>query len=124
MHFAQLGLTIEGVGVDVDLAIQAVQVALRGDHQRVDLQQREVAVEEHLAQTHEDLGELFDLIADQTQLEGQLAGLIGLRANQRIQGGLVDQMGVSWAIFSMSTPPSVEAMKTTRREPRSTTAPR
>ena len=32
--------------------------------------------------------------------------------------------GVSWATFSISTPPSVEAMNTMRRELRSTTAPR
>ncbi len=91
MHLAQLGLTVQGVGVDVDLAVQAVQVALGGDHQRVDFQQGEVAVQEHLAQTHEDLGELLDLLTDQTQFEGQLAGLIRLRAYQRIDGGFVNQ---------------------------------
>jgi hypothetical protein len=50
VHLAQLGLAVQGVAVDVDLGVQAVQVAGGGDHQRVDLRAgRKVIVQEHLA---------------------------------------------------------------------------
>ncbi|MDR6358060.1 hypothetical protein Q3H58_004731 [Pseudomonas psychrotolerans] len=85
---AQLGLTVDGVAVDVDLGIQAVQVAVLLDHQRVHFQQRQVVVLEQLGQTDEDLGELLDLVTFQAQLESQVAALVGLSAHQRIDGGL------------------------------------
>ena len=93
VHGAQLGLTVHGVGVDVDLGVQAVQVAVLLDHQRVHFQQGQVVVLEQLGQAHEDVGELLDLVALQAQLEGQLAALVRLCANQRVDGGLEDLLG-------------------------------
>ncbi|MNQ24133.1 hypothetical protein D3C85_373180 [compost metagenome] len=88
VHGTQLRLAVQGVAVDVDLGIQAMQVAVGLDHQRVDFQQGQVVVLEQLGQTDEDVGELLDLIAFQTQLESQLAALERLCADQRIDGGL------------------------------------
>ncbi|MCY1363620.1 hypothetical protein D9M69_503880 [compost metagenome] len=93
MHGAQLGLTEHGVAVDVDLGVQAVQVAVGLDHQRVHFQQGQVVVLEQLGQANEDVGELLDLVALQAQLERQLTALVGLCANQRINGGLEDLLG-------------------------------
>ncbi len=86
----QLGLTVHGVGVDVDLGIEAVQVAIGLDHQRVHFQQRQVVILEQLGQAYEDLGELLNLLAFQAQLECQLATLERLCADQWVDGGLED----------------------------------
>ncbi|MCY1228304.1 hypothetical protein D9M72_406100 [compost metagenome] len=93
VHGAQLGLTVQGVAVDIDLGVQAVQVAVGLDDQRVHFQQGQVVVLEQLGQVHEDVGELLDLITLQTQLESQLAALEGLSADQRVDGGLEDLLG-------------------------------
>ncbi len=90
MHGAQLGLTVHGVAVDVDLGVQAMQVAVFLDHQRIDFQQRQVVVGEQLAKAYENVGELLDLVAFEAQLECQLTTLIGLRANQRVDGSFQD----------------------------------
>src|SRR5690606_36067852 len=79
--------------VDVDLGIQAVQVAFFGDHQGVDLQQSQIVVLEQFSQAQEDLGELLDLVTFQTQLECQIARLERLRTNQRIDGGFQNLLG-------------------------------
>ncbi len=93
VHGAQLGLTVHGVAVDVDLGIQAVQVAVFLDHQRVDFQQRQVVVGKQFAQAYEDVGELLDLVAFQAQLERQLTALVRLRADQRVDGGFQNFLG-------------------------------
>ncbi len=86
----QLRLTVHGVGIDVDLGIEAVQVAVGLDHQRVHFQQGQVVILEQLGQAHEDLGELLNLLAFQTQLERQLTTLERLSADQWIDSGLED----------------------------------
>src|SRR5690606_2501031 len=93
VHGAQLGLTIQGVGVDVDLGIQAVQVAIGLDDQRVDFQQGQIVVGEQFAQADEDVGELLDLVAFQAQFEGQVTTLVRLRAYQGVDGGFQDLLG-------------------------------
>ncbi|KAF1856457.1 hypothetical protein Lal_00048580, partial [Lupinus albus] len=93
VHGAQLGLAVHGVAVDVDLGVQAVQVAVGLDHQRVHFQQGQVVILEQLGQVHEDVGELLDLVALQAQLEGQFTTLVGLSADQRVDGGLEDLLG-------------------------------
>ncbi len=93
MHRAQLGLTVHGVAVDVDLGIQAVQVAVFFDDQRVDFQQRQIVVGKQFAQAYEDVGELLDLVTFQAQLESQVTALVRLRANQRVDSGFEDLFG-------------------------------
>ncbi len=79
--------------VHVDLGVQAVQVALVGDHQRVHFDQRQILLFEQLRQAHENFRELVDLLAFQTQLERDLAGLIGLRADQRVDDRFENFLG-------------------------------
>jgi len=92
-HVAQLRLAIDGVAVDVDLGVQAVQIAVGLDHQRVHFQQGQVIVLEQLGEADEDVYELLDLVTLEAQLERQFARLEGLRAYQRIDGGLEDLLG-------------------------------
>src|SRR5690606_13312271 len=61
--------------------------------QRVDLQQRQVALDEQLGQLQEDVRELLDLVTSQAQFKGQLAALVGQRAAQRVDGGLQNFLG-------------------------------
>src|SRR5690606_7026178 len=75
------------------LGIQAVQVAVLLDHQRVDLEQGQVVVLEQLGEANEDVGELLDLVALQAELESQLAALVRLGADQRVDGGLENLLG-------------------------------
>ena len=69
MESFQLGLTVHGVSVDVDFCIEAVQIAVSLDNQRVHFQQGQIVILEQLGQTDEDLGELSNLLAFQTQLK-------------------------------------------------------
>jgi hypothetical protein len=72
-----------------------VQIAVSLDHQRVHFQQGQIVILEQLGQTYEDLGELGNLLAFQTQLECQLATLERLSANQWIDSGFQNFSGVS-----------------------------
>nr|GME07389.1 Uncharacterised protein [Ipomoea batatas] len=69
-HFTQLWLTEQGIAIGTQFAIQTDQVALLGDHQRVDLNHRQIALQEHGGQTHENFGELADLLTGQAQFKG------------------------------------------------------
>ena len=93
MEGLQLWLTVHGVGIDVDLGIEAVQVAVGLDDQRVHFQQGQIVILEQLGQANEDLGELLNLLAFQTQLERQFTTLERLSADQRIDGSLEDLLG-------------------------------
>ncbi len=93
----QLRLTVHGVGVDVDLGVEAMQIAVSLDHQRVHFQQSQVVILEQLGQANEDLGELSNLLAFQTQLECQLATLEWLSANQWIDSGFQNFL---WGVVS------------------------
>ena len=84
MHLVDLLLAVQRVTVNTNLGVQAVQITGRRDHQRVDLDQCQIALFEQLGQANEDPGELSDLLAFETQLERQLAALVWLRADQRI----------------------------------------
>ena len=91
-HFAQIRLAEQRVAVSAQLAVEADQIALGRDHQRVDLDQRQIALQENGRQTHEDLGELLNQLAFQTQFERQLATLVRHWACQRIDSHFVDQV--------------------------------
>ncbi|MNZ97701.1 hypothetical protein D3C78_1169540 [compost metagenome] len=91
-HFAQVRLAEQRVTVSAQFAVEADQIALRGNNQRVDFDQRQIALEENLRQAHEDLGELLNQFAFQTQFERQLATLIWHWTCQRIDSHFVDQM--------------------------------
>ena len=93
----QLSLTVHGVCVDVDFCIEAVQIAVSLDNQRVHFQQGQIVILEQFGQTYEDLGELSNLLAFQTQLESQLATLEWLSANQWIDSSF---QNFFWSVVS------------------------
>src|SRR5690606_24885715 len=84
----QLGLTVQGIGVDIDLGVEAVQIAIGLDDQRIDLEQGQVVILEQLAEADKNVDELLDLRAFKPQPEGQVTALVGHRADQRIDGRL------------------------------------
>src|SRR5690606_6743762 len=61
-HGGQLRLTahVDSVLVNVDLGVQRQQLAIAGDDQRVDLDQRQVLIDEDLVQGLHDLDQLPD----------------------------------------------------------------
>ncbi|MNB69504.1 hypothetical protein D3C75_160340 [compost metagenome] len=91
-HFAQIGLAEQCVAVSAQFTVEADQVALSGDHQRVNFDQRQIALKEDVCQAHKDLGELLNQFTFQTQFERQLATLVRHRACQRIDSHFVDQV--------------------------------
>lgn len=93
VHGAQSGLAEQGVGIEIDLGVQAEQIAVLLDHQRIHLHQGQIVLLEQLGQTDEDMGELLELIAFETQPEGQVAGLERLGADQGVDAGLEDLLG-------------------------------
>jgi len=95
-HFAQIWLAEQGIAVSTQFAIEADQIALSGDHQRVDLDQRQIALQEDGRQTHEDLGELLNQLAFQTQFERQLTALVRHWTCQWIDSHFMDQV---WRLF-------------------------
>ncbi len=75
----QFRVPVQRVVVEVDLGIQREQVAAWRDHQRVDLDQAGVLLEEQLDQAEQDLLELLHLVAIEAQREAEAAHLVGLQ---------------------------------------------
>src|SRR5690606_37894299 len=96
-HFVDFLLAVKSVAVYANLGVQAVQITGRGNHQRVDLNQGQIALFEQFGKAHEDLGELADLLAFQAQFKSQLAALVRLSAYQRIDFRFQDFF---WSLFS------------------------
>ena len=78
-------LAEDRVGVDVDLGVERHELAGLGDDERIDFEQRRVALEIDAIQRHEDRLELADLRALEAEAERELAALVGLQA-----GGGID----------------------------------
>ena len=119
------GWRAEGVVVEVHLGVEGQDVALPGDEERVDLGERGVRPFEGLVQAGDEPTALLERLARQAELEGELPGLEG--AASPVAGStysLKMSSGVSAATFSISTPPSVEAMTTAASRARSMTTPR
>ena len=91
-HFAQVRLAEQRVAVSAQFTVETNQVALLSDHQRVDFDQRQIALKENGRQAHKDFGELLNLFTFQTQFERQFAALVRHRTRQRIDGDFVDQV--------------------------------
>src|SRR5690606_5312447 len=86
LHFFQFRVTVQRIAVDNQLGIEAVQITFRSDNQRVNFQQRQIFVFKELGQAEENVNELIDLFAFQTQLECQFTRLERLSTHQRIDG--------------------------------------
>ena len=92
----EFGLAIHGIAIDTNFGIQAVQVALLGDNQRVNLQEGHIVVLEQFSQAQENMHELLDVLAFQAELKSELATLVGLRAGQWINFYFEDLL---WRLF-------------------------
>ena len=86
-------LTENRIRVDVDLRVERDEVATLGDDQRIDLEQRRVALEVNAVQRHENRLELANLRALEAEPEGDLAALIALQARGRIDVDTQDLLG-------------------------------
>ena len=75
----QLLLAEHRVRVDVDLGVERDELAGLGDDERVDLEQRGIALEVDAVQRHQDGLELADLRALEAEAESELAALVGLQ---------------------------------------------
>ena len=85
-HLLQALLAIQRGAVDVDLRVEAMDVPVRGDDQRFDLKKRTVKFREELGLTEEQARELLDRPL-KAEREGQLAALVWLGSDDRINGG-------------------------------------
>src|SRR5690606_16816626 len=90
VHLVDFLLAVQRVAIYAYFGVETVQVTGRGDYQRVDFDQRQVALFKQFGQAQENLGELTDLLAFQAQLERQLATLVRLSADQRNNFGFQD----------------------------------
>jgi hypothetical protein len=109
------GLLAEhGVRVDVDLGVERHEVARLGDDQRIDLEQRRIALEIDAVQRREDGLELAHLRALEAEAEGELAALVRLQPAPGLMSTRRIFSGSCAATSSMSMPPAAEAMTATR----------
>ena len=123
-HGVDIGVAGEGVVVEVHLGVQGQDRALAGHDERVDLRQRGVRGLEGPIEGGDELDGLLMGLAFEPELEGQPSRLEAERA--RSVGStysLKMSSGFSAATFSISTPPSVEAMITAASRARSMTIP-
>ena len=93
VHRLQLGLAIQGIGINHHLGIEAVKVCLVSDDERIHLNERQVLVRKKLRQPHEDGDELLNLHPLQAQPERQIPPLIGLCAHQWVDLSLQNLLG-------------------------------
>ena len=95
----------QGVVVERHLGVERHQVAGAGDHQRVDLDQAAIALDEHPAEPlHERFGRA-DRWPLQPELGGQLAGLVALQAGVGVERLAKDQFGrVGGDFFDVHAP--------------------
>ncbi len=92
-QFLQLGVAVEGVGVQVHLGIQGQQRAFLGHHQGIDLQQAGIQVLHQPVEVQQQAGERGDLLAFQPEGEGEVAALVGLQAGRRVYRFGNDRLG-------------------------------
>ncbi len=89
----QVGVTVEGVVVEVDLAIETDELIVGSDHQWVDLKQRQIFLHEQFGQAAGQFAELFKRLAFETQAKGQLTALVGQQPQHRVDHHLQDLFG-------------------------------
>ena len=92
-HVAQFGVTEDGVVVEAEFGVQAEQVVVTGDDERVDFEQGAVTGDEGLVEALQDSDGLGDEFAAQAEAEGDLAALEGGQAGQGVDGFGEDFLG-------------------------------
>src|SRR5690606_5651849 len=90
LHFFQFRMTIQGVTIDNQFCVQAVQVPFWGNYQRVNFQQCQIFFFEQPSQVQEDIYKLVNLLTFETQFECQPTPLEWLSANQWVDSGFED----------------------------------
>ena len=84
-------MAVEGVVVEIDLAVERDELAFAGDDQRIDLHQRRVGLDERPVQRLQEWPQDLGAVGAQAQAESQLAHLKRLqargRANRLAQNG-------------------------------------
>ena len=84
----EVGVAESGVVVEVELGVDGQQLAVPGDHQRIDLRERGIHLDEGLGEVEHELGGLGGELVLEAELVGQFAGLEGLQPQQRMEGFL------------------------------------
>ena len=95
----QLLLAEDRVGIDVELGVERHELAALGDDERIDFEQRGIALEVDAIQRHEDGLELAHLRALEAEAEGELAALVGLQAGGGIDVHAQDFLGRMFGDF-------------------------
>ena len=85
-----LGLAIERIAVEVHLGVEGDQVAVLGDHQRIDLDQAGVELGERPADAAHEGDRLAHLLALEAEAEGDLAAVERLEPDRGIDRDLDD----------------------------------
>ena len=118
-----LGMAEERVVVEVELRVERHDAAVAGDDERVDLDERAVALVEALVERLEELARLA------ARAPRERRSCARRRRRRRRQGPSNGSMATRWifsgvfaATSSMSMPPSLEAISTTCCSARSTTS--
>ena len=89
-----IGMAVDRVGVERDLGVEALQVAVCRDDQRVDLQHCHILGDERLIELGDDLAHLLGLIAFEPKRLGDGAAMMGLHAGRGIDGEGGDALGM------------------------------
>jgi hypothetical protein len=114
-----LGMAEEGVVVERHLGVERQDLAGRRRDERIDLDHRGVGLPVQREERADQLGRRSSPRPRRARGGDQLAHLVVGQPVGRVDDHLEDLFGVSWATFSISTPPSVEATITGREETRS-----
>ncbi len=93
-QFLYVQTAVKGVVVDVHLGVQRKHAAIGGGDERIDLKQRRVGLLVGLVERQHELYRRCDKLRLQTEAEGDLARLEGLKANRGIDVLLDDRIRV------------------------------
>src|SRR5690606_29984958 len=95
----EVGVAEEGVLVDVALAVESHDPAVFGDHERVDLNQRGVALDSGVIEAFNEGGELLGLVAFELQTGGEHAAHVRFETGGRMDRYADDRLGVAGGDF-------------------------
>src|SRR5690606_4113160 len=79
-HGDDVLLAVQRVVVEVELGVEGDHLVVAGDGQRIDFDERAVALQVEVPEREEELGRLGGELAAQAEVGGDLAGLVGLQA--------------------------------------------
>ena len=83
-HCDDVRVAVEGVVVEAELRVEREHAAVRGGDERVDFQHRAIALDEELVEVGKQFPELLGDVSLKAEFGGNLADLIRLQAEQRV----------------------------------------